>query len=110
MGFWAVLAVMNDCLSGQAVEWTILFPAIFVLAAATSVRKSSKRRPKEAEAIKKDFRKALNDTGVVVPMATTNLFGDPIFKDGAFTSNDPKVDAVFLSVLKQPLELFKKKE
>jgi two-component system NtrC family sensor kinase len=53
MGFWAVLAVMNDCLSGQAVEWTILFPAIFVLAAATSVRKSSKRRPKEAEAIKK---------------------------------------------------------
>jgi xylose isomerase len=49
--------------------------------------------PAEAEAIKKDFRKALNDTGLVVPMATTNLFGDPIFKDGAFTSNDPKVRA-----------------
>jgi xylose isomerase len=47
----------------------------------------------EAEAIKKDFRKALADTGLVVPMATTNLFGDPIFKDGAFTSNDPKVRA-----------------
>ncbi|MBL8102864.1 MAG: xylose isomerase, partial [Anaerolineales bacterium] len=46
--------------------------------------------PAEAEAIKKDFRKALADTGVVVPMATTNLFSDPIFKDGAFTSNDPK--------------------
>ncbi len=49
--------------------------------------------PAEAEAIKKDFRKALADTGLVVPMATTNLFGDPIFKDGAFTSNDPKVRA-----------------
>jgi xylose isomerase len=49
--------------------------------------------PAEAEAIKKDFRKALSDTGLVVPMATTNLFGDPIFKDGAFTSNDPKVRA-----------------
>lgn len=49
--------------------------------------------PAEANAIKKDFRKALDDTGIVVPMATTNLFGDPIFKDGAFTSNDPKVRA-----------------
>ena len=47
----------------------------------------------EAEAIKKDFRKALDDTGLVVPMATTNLFGDPIFKDGAFTSNNPEVRA-----------------
>jgi xylose isomerase len=47
----------------------------------------------EAEAIKKDFRKALDDTGLVVPMATTNLFFDPVFKDGAFTSNDPKVRA-----------------
>ena len=49
--------------------------------------------PAEAEAIKKDFRKALADTGLVVPMATTNLFYDPIFKDGAFTSNDSKVRA-----------------
>lgn len=47
----------------------------------------------EAEAIKKDFRKALADTGLIVPMATTNLFSDPVFKDGAFTSNDPKVRA-----------------
>jgi len=49
--------------------------------------------PAEAEAIKKDFRKALKDTGLVVPMATTNLFHHPAFKDGAFTSNDPKVRA-----------------
>jgi xylose isomerase len=47
--------------------------------------------PAEAEAIKKDFRKALEATGLKVPMATTNLFYDPVFKDGAFTSNDPKV-------------------
>lgn len=50
----------------------------------------------EANAIKKDFRKALADTGLVVPMATTNLFSDPIFKDGAFTSNDPRVRAYAL--------------
>jgi len=47
--------------------------------------------PAEAAAIKKDFRKALDDTGLILPMATTNLFSDPVFKDGAFTSNDPKV-------------------
>src|SRR3954470_10479045 len=34
------------------------------------------------------FRKALDETGLVVPMATTNLFTHPVFKDGAFTSND----------------------
>ncbi|HVO70675.1 MAG TPA: xylose isomerase [Aggregatilineaceae bacterium] len=38
-----------------------------------------------------EFKKALADTGLVVPMATTNLFTDPAFRDGAFTSNDPKV-------------------
>ena len=41
----------------------------------------------------KDFKVALADNGVVCPMATTNLFTDPAFKDGAFTSNDPKVRA-----------------
>ncbi|MDX2044034.1 MAG: xylose isomerase [Acidobacteriota bacterium] len=45
----------------------------------------------ERDKIVGDFKKALNDTGMVVPMATTNLFGDPVFKDGAFTSNDPRV-------------------
>ncbi len=37
------------------------------------------------------FRRALEATGVVVPMATTNLFLHPVFKDGAFTANDPAV-------------------
>jgi xylose isomerase len=61
--------------------------------------------PAEAEAIKKEFRKALADTGVVVPMATTDLFHDPIFKDGAFTSNDPKVRAYALQKTMRAMDL-----
>ncbi len=45
----------------------------------------------EAEKIKSEFKKALRDTGLVVPMATTNLFYDPVFRDGAFTSNNAYV-------------------
>ncbi|HEY3611288.1 MAG TPA: xylose isomerase, partial [Pseudonocardiaceae bacterium] len=37
------------------------------------------------------FRTALAETGLVVPMATTNLFHHPVFRDGAFTSNDRAV-------------------
>jgi xylose isomerase len=37
------------------------------------------------------FRQALDETGLVVSMATTNLFTHPVFKDGAFTSNDREV-------------------
>jgi len=37
------------------------------------------------------FKAALESTGMGVGMATTNLFGHPAFKDGAFTSNDRKV-------------------
>ncbi len=61
--------------------------------------------PAEAEAIKKDFRKALDNTGLVVPMATTNLFGDPVFKDGAFTSNDPKVRMYALQKTMRAIDL-----
>ncbi|EKD88912.1 MAG: hypothetical protein ACD_34C00276G0002 [uncultured bacterium] len=61
--------------------------------------------PSERAAIIKDFKKALADTGLVVPMATTNLFGDPIFKDGAFTSNDPKVRAYALQKVMANIDL-----
>jgi xylose isomerase len=61
--------------------------------------------PAEAEAIKKDFRKALSDTGLKVPMATTNLFYDPAFKDGAFTSNDPKVRAYAIQKTLKAIDL-----
>ena len=47
----------------------------------------------ERDKIVNEFKKALSDFGVKVPMATTNLFSDPIFKDGAFTSVDPKIRA-----------------
>ena len=47
----------------------------------------------EQNAIVKEFQVALTESGVVCAMATTNLFSHPVFKDGAFTSNDPKVRA-----------------
>ncbi|MEU8814665.1 xylose isomerase [Actinoplanes sp. NPDC048796] len=37
------------------------------------------------------FKKALEETGLIVPMVTTNTFSHPVFKDGAFTSNDRSV-------------------
>ncbi|MFJ6755372.1 xylose isomerase [Streptomyces sp. NPDC091273] len=39
----------------------------------------------------KRFRTALDTAGLKVPMATTNLFTHPVFKDGAFTANDREV-------------------
>jgi xylose isomerase len=50
----------------------------------------------ERDRIVGEFKSALEDSGVVVPMATTNLFSHPVFKDGAFSSNDPKVRAFAL--------------
>ena len=61
--------------------------------------------PSERDAILKDFKKALADTGVVVPMATTNLFSEAIFKDGAFTSNDSKVRAYALQKTMNAIDL-----
>ncbi len=61
--------------------------------------------PAEEQQIKKAFRQALADTGLKVPMATTNLFGDPVFKDGAFTSNNPKVRAYALQKTMRAMDL-----
>jgi xylose isomerase len=47
--------------------------------------------PADRDAIVARFRQTLDETGMVVSMATTNLFGHPVFKDGAFTSNDRAV-------------------
>jgi xylose isomerase len=49
--------------------------------------------PAERDRIVKEFREACQANGIVVPMATVNLFFDPAFRDGAFTSNDPRVRA-----------------
>lgn len=61
--------------------------------------------PAQRDQIVRDFKQALNDTGLVVPMATTNLFTDPAFKDGAFTSNDPKVRAYALQKTMRSIDL-----
>jgi xylose isomerase len=50
----------------------------------------------ERDRIVARFKSTLEECGMVVPMATTNLFSHPVFKDGAFTSNDPKVRAYAL--------------
>ncbi len=61
--------------------------------------------PAERDRIVRDFKNALKETGLVVPMATTNLFSDPVFKDGAFTSNDPKVRAYALQKTMNAIDL-----
>lgn len=61
--------------------------------------------PTERDNIVKEFKQALSDYGMVVPMATTNLFGDPVFKDGAFTSNDPRVRLYAIQKTMQAMDL-----
>jgi len=61
--------------------------------------------PAERDRIVADFRKALDDAGMVVTMATTNLFGDPVFRDGAFTSNDPAVRRYAIAKVMRNLDL-----
>ena len=60
---------------------------------------------KEHDRIVSEFKKTLADTGMKVPMATTNLFTHPVFKDGAFTSNDPKVRAFALQKTMRAMDL-----
>jgi xylose isomerase len=61
--------------------------------------------PAERDAIVRGFKRALADTGLQVPMATTNLFTDPVFKDGAFTSNDARVRAYALQKTMHAIDL-----
>jgi xylose isomerase len=51
------------------------------------------------------FKAALAETGVVVPMMTTNLFTHPVFKDGGFTSNDRSVRRYALAKVARNLDL-----
>jgi xylose isomerase len=59
----------------------------------------------EQDKIVKEFKQALADHDMVVPMATTNLFGHPIFKDGGFTANDPKVRAFAIQKTMRSMDL-----
>ena len=61
--------------------------------------------PAERDRLVRDFQTALLDTGLIVPMATTNLFSDPVFKDGAFTSNDSSVRAYALQKTMNAIDL-----
>ncbi len=47
--------------------------------------------PALRDTIVRDFKQALKDYDMQVPMATVNLFYHPVFRDGAFTANDPRV-------------------
>lgn len=61
--------------------------------------------PTEAESIKRDFRRALKRNRLKTAMATANLFTDPVFKDGAFTSNDAHVRAYALHKTMRAMDL-----
>jgi xylose isomerase len=51
------------------------------------------------------FREAVGRVGLSVPMMTTNLFTHPVFKDGAFTSNDRSVRRYALRKVMRNLDL-----
>ena len=59
----------------------------------------------QAAAIKKEFRAGLDANKLAVPMATTNLFSDPVFKDGAFTSNNAKIRAYAIQKTMRAMDL-----
>jgi xylose isomerase len=59
----------------------------------------------ECDRIVREFKSALSDHGMKVPMATTNLFTHPVFKDGAFTANDPKVRAFAVQKTMRSIDL-----
>jgi xylose isomerase len=61
--------------------------------------------PAELDRIVHDFKQALKDYDMVVPMATTNLFFHPIFKDGAFTAVDPGIRAFALQKTMHAIDL-----
>ena len=61
--------------------------------------------PAERDRIVREFKQALNEYGMVVPMASTNLFFHPVFKDGAFTSVDPTIRAYALQKTMHAIDL-----
>ena len=61
--------------------------------------------PSERDRIVAGFRRACERHGMVVPMATVNLFFDPVFRDGAFTANDPRVRAYAVQKTMRAMDL-----
>jgi xylose isomerase len=61
--------------------------------------------PQERDRIVREFGNACEDAGLKVPMATVNLFYDPVFRDGAFTANDPDVRAYAVAKTMQAMDI-----
>jgi len=61
--------------------------------------------PPERDQIVRSFKQACETAGLKVPMATVNLFFDPVFRDGAFTANDPSVRAYALQKTMQAMDI-----
>ncbi len=61
--------------------------------------------PGERDSIVRSFKRACQDAGIVVPMATVSLFFHPVFRDGAFTANDPEVRAYALQKTMRAMDL-----
>ena len=59
----------------------------------------------QRDGIVREFHKACQTHGIVVPMATVNLFYDPVFRDGAFTANDPSVRAYAVQKTMRAMDL-----
>ena len=59
----------------------------------------------QRDRIVKEFCVACDDAGLKVPMATVNLFYDPVFRDGAFTANDADVRAYALQKTMRAMDL-----
>jgi xylose isomerase len=59
----------------------------------------------ERDQIVRDFRKACEDNNIKVPMATVNLFYEPVFRDGAFTANDARVRAYAIQKTMRAMDL-----
>ena len=61
--------------------------------------------PAERDRLVCEFKQVLSDTGLVASMGSCNMFADPVFKDGAFTSNDASVRAYALQKTMRAIDM-----
>ncbi|HUA00174.1 MAG TPA: xylose isomerase [Candidatus Aquilonibacter sp.] len=61
--------------------------------------------PAECDRLVREFAASCKKNGIVVPMATVSLFFHPVFRDGAFTSNDPEVRAYALQKTMRAMDI-----
>ncbi|HEX4002953.1 MAG TPA: xylose isomerase [Candidatus Acidoferrales bacterium] len=61
--------------------------------------------PAERDRLVREFAASCKKNGIVVPMATVSLFFHPVFRDGAFTANDPEVRACALQKTMRAMDL-----